>query len=1026
MLQHGTFSQTAPQLHHRGAFVISAFSVHLSNMLADVSQLISHVFRAVEGDIQKSSAASIDNQIISRVRSLSTATDSPDDEIIRDSNGEQVDPKPKTNETIITNSKIEELCRSVLNLLKNVLRELSIQLTVSERTASAIQEVLAMENLWQAKMVPNDDLVTGAKKEAVHFSLLVLTVRSLDQLLVRKAIDVQAGTAQLVHSLSTEDQKLTDNLVAYSGLSGAFSLIQDIKHFIETAATLRLVINDMQKMKTDQKRQSQQIVQSLTGINRPFVFASEVTGDRVSKRLRKSQKLRLSAILEIHGVLRDSPSSSGSDPSSLSTVNQSSLLGDQNIWEVLDPRSSPSSASSSASSSTNTSALNSPEITSIVSPRQFSLEPSPIVSSTTNFEEPSDQTIQDKPTSEEDVFSQEQEATETQEETLESTSEEDDLEALSTSSSSEEKDDDDPDEEPVEENDPEEEETEEAEPTEIEGAKPVPTSVIEEPKAEKETSRPSTPTRARASSSLDKGLKETSGPSTPTRARASSSLDEGLKVTPRAQDESQEPQLSKSADSQRAPPKNQDPVNAPVRGTLNALVMQLTSVEKLDNNFLMTFINTYRAFTTPWLLFVKLQQRYDVPHRFISSIVAPSQPSAPSSSSSSSSSQILSALDLQGPRRPLFSDAEVSMIKLRVCIVLKYWIEHRLTDFDPQLIDAVQEFIDGPVRRENEKMSDLLSKTLKDKTQTIGTDLNIKIPEIFDMMGKTSSDPFPSPLSETGAMSNGIVFVKMLHQPSDFKSFAVKNGSSKIYELVAKQMTLIDSNLLKALQPMGFLNLAWSKDSLRHRALPLLSLVERLDRISHWVGTSIVSHRLLSERTTVIRFILHLIEELLRLNNYMSASALIVGLNTIPVSRLKHSFGQLKRKDQKMMEQYNQLMDPTHSYRNYRTALRAASPPSIPYIGLYLSDLTFIHEGNPDYIDEAQSIINFDKQMLVHNVLREVLLFQQMSHLYEEKAGPVVEPLHSFLLALPVLHSDVLYNLSIAHEPRGCLLADVS
>lgn len=56
-------------------------------------------------------------------------------------------------------------------------------------------------------------------------------------------------------------------------------------------------------------------------------------------------------------------------------------------------------------------------------------------------------------------------------------------------------------------------------------------------------------------------------------------------------------------------------------------------------------------------------------------------------------------------------------------------------------------------------------------------------------------------------------------------------------------------------------------------------------------------------------------------------------------------------------------------YKTYRALIRTLAPPLMPYIGLYLADLTYIDEGNPDRIGPATSLVNFQKHMMTARVL---------------------------------------------------------
>jgi len=105
-------------------------------------------------------------------------------------------------------------------------------------------------------------------------------------------------------------------------------------------------------------------------------------------------------------------------------------------------------------------------------------------------------------------------------------------------------------------------------------------------------------------------------------------------------------------------------------------------------------------------------------------------------------------------------------------------------------------------------------------------------------------------------------------------------------------------------------------------------------------------------------------------------------------------------------------MSPNSSYKNYRVTLAKASLPILPYIGTYLSDLTFIDDGNPDYT--KKNLINFQKRELVYSVISDIERCKQTSYTF-----PRVEPIYTLLVELPTCTDKDLYQLSLAYEPRA-------
>lgn len=85
--------------------------------------------------------------------------------------------------------------------------------------------------------------------------------------------------------------------------------------------------------------------------------------------------------------------------------------------------------------------------------------------------------------------------------------------------------------------------------------------------------------------------------------------------------------------------------------------------------------------------------------------------------------------------------------------------------------------------------------------------------------------------------------------------------------------------------------------------------------------------------------------------------------------------------------------------------------------GVYLTDLTFIEDGNADTSDDT---INFRKRELVGRVLQDIQVFQQTPYKIE-----ATEPLSTYLIELPFMDQEVLYTLSLQREPRNSTFKDL-
>lgn len=93
--------------------------------------------------------------------------------------------------------------------------------------------------------------------------------------------------------------------------------------------------------------------------------------------------------------------------------------------------------------------------------------------------------------------------------------------------------------------------------------------------------------------------------------------------------------------------------------------------------------------------------------------------------------------------------------------------------------------------------------------------------------------------------------------------------------------------------------------------------------------------------------------------------AILAALNSSTISRLTRTWDGLSVKYKVLLEGLRKATEHTRNYAEYRGALRRAMPPALPFLGLYLTDLTFCYEGNPSTraskLDPELKLINFDR-----------------------------------------------------------------
>ncbi len=181
---------------------------------------------------------------------------------------------------------------------------------------------------------------------------------------------------------------------------------------------------------------------------------------------------------------------------------------------------------------------------------------------------------------------------------------------------------------------------------------------------------------------------------------------------------------------------------------------------------------------------------------------------------------------------------------------------------------------------------------------------------------------------------------------------------------VAEQLTLIEESLIAELDMRELLQNAWSKSDKDVRAPNVIKIIANFNRVSYFVTTHIVSGATTAERTQRSQFWGDVLKHCFSLNNLNTSMAVSSAFQSVPFHRLlKRDMVEIKLSAQRTLEQISSLMKGNKAgYRRKMEGFLSSGEPAIPYLAVHLSDLTFLEDGNPNYVDD---LVNMQKRHLI-------------------------------------------------------------
>lgn len=462
--------------------------------------------------------------------------------------------------------------------------------------------------------------------------------------------------------------------------------------------------------------------------------------------------------------------------------------------------------------------------------------------------------------------------------------------------------------------------------------------------------------------------------------------------------------------------------------TVKALVEKMTPHRTtIDATLSTAFFLCFRLFTTPMELFETLEARYNMRPPY--------------------------EIETNADDLARWMEVKAAPVRLRVFNFFKLWLENNwnaTTDYvilEP-LIRFTQTSMTHTLHRPGQRLAEIAQKRLgagKEARATVmavssanngtivrgpgslkrvvSSDRPHGIPGLTELTNLYTAGSFPSrgPSSPPAP----VISKTLMAQLKSGEIYKINVMDIDALEL-ARQLTIMESRIYCSILPEELLGQEFSKKAGVSGAVHVKSMSSLSTHVTGWVSECILGEEDARKRTQIIRFFIKLGDRCLALHNYNALFAVQGALNSSTIARLKRTWDGLPTKYRTLMEQQRYLVEHTRNFAAYRQQLRSIHPPALPFVGLFLTDLTFCDDGNAatrlSPADSSKHLLNFDKYVKTSRIIGELQRFQQPYALLE-----VPEMQHYLRVTLQekqqqgksVVSAEDLYNRSLRLEPRS-------
>ncbi|BFU18793.1 Ras guanine nucleotide exchange factor, putative [Entamoeba histolytica HM-3:IMSS] len=336
----------------------------------------------------------------------------------------------------------------------------------------------------------------------------------------------------------------------------------------------------------------------------------------------------------------------------------------------------------------------------------------------------------------------------------------------------------------------------------------------------------------------------------------------------------------------------------------------------------------------------------------------------------------------------LGDNVECQIVRSRLVGSLKYWIESCL--FDNKFLEDIKVFIQRLKKYGMNNQGNTLSTTLS--RRLIGIEKEY---------------------SRNNTITKHVFIPPSLYYDIDTPLEMMSPNE------VSRQLTLKGYSLFSKVKVNELL--LWNEQDKESQCKSILALTQFSNRVVELFSNFILSAKNLKHRIQLLEFVCQIGIEAEKLHNYDLLCCISFTFSKSAIHRLKCTFNGINEKYQQFIVRLKKISSPENNWQTLRNCTTQDENVihALPYLGYFLSDVTFINDGNISTF--GNGLINYLKCNMLMNVAQKVYHLQQIPYYDLVESISMQKALDKLLENMPtILESQIdkeQYLLSKLIEP---------